>query len=91
MKVNAVIPAHLHLVCRKCTREAGFAGTREEAEALAKREGWIIEESRYWTTAVCPKCPGVREKQHTHGEVTSFCGTRREMMTRPHSLPERTS
>ena len=47
------VPAHLHLVCRKCTREAGFAGTQEEAEALARRAGWVIGER-----VICPKCCG---------------------------------
>ncbi len=47
------VPAHLHLICGKCTREAGFAGTLEEAETLARRAGWVIGEQ-----VICPKCLG---------------------------------
>ncbi len=56
MNATYQVPAHLRLVCRACTRQAGFEGTREEAEAAAKRAGWIIGES-----VICPKCPGYRE------------------------------
>lgn len=61
MKVNVVIPGHLHLICRKCTRESGFAGeTREEAEATARKAGWMLEPQGDTQTAVCPTCPAYR-------------------------------
>ncbi len=55
MNATCQVPAHLRLICGSCTRQTGFAGIREEAEAAAKRAGWIIGER-----VICPKCPGIR-------------------------------
>lgn len=61
MNARLAIPAHLRPTCRKCTKEQGFAGTREEAQVLAGRAGWLIEQVAIdRQTAVCSKCPGIR-------------------------------
>ncbi len=70
MKASLQIPAHLHLICRKCTREAGFEGTPEAAKLSAEAAGWIVETG--WVggpnfadprnRVVCPTCPGGGKK-----------------------------
>lgn len=65
MNVRMVVPAHLHLVCPKCLREAGFeADTEEQAGALAKKAGW--------TASSCPRC-APRELFHCP------CGSKRNL------------
>jgi hypothetical protein len=48
-------PAHLKVICRKCTRESRIRGNSEEqANRIAKALGW--RETKLGL--VCPKCPG---------------------------------
>lgn len=77
MKVNVLIPGHLKLTCRKCTRVAGFAAdTPEAAAATAKRAGWINDGEQ----VVCPWCPGTRLKVHDPIGVTVGFGVTHEQI-----------
>lgn len=80
MTFTVAAPGHLHLVCRKCTREVGFAGdTREVAEAAARKAGWIIEQvAADRQTAVCPKCPATRHTFHDPVGLTVSMGATAE-------------
>lgn len=61
------VPAHLRLVCRKCTREIGYEGTLEQAEAMAKRAGWIVE----W---YCPTCKAPSRQPVEDELLVCACG-----------------
>lgn len=52
---------HLHLVCRKCTREEVFHGARKsDAIANARAAGWTYDEIKGDGREICPKCPATR-------------------------------
>lgn len=44
----------LVLVCRKCTREAAYCGTKPEAAAAARLAGWLMLAVGQY---LCPRCP----------------------------------
>lgn len=52
---------HLHLVCRKCTREAWFHGIRKaDAVFEARQKGWSYDEIAGDGREICPECPATR-------------------------------